>query len=403
MLRICVLILAAVILPLTAQAVDPTAYVVNSVGETMSRIDMTTGLVSNDILTLGSDVECAPNQIVIRDTLAYVINSLTDEIQIINLNTEATVDFIDLPAGSNPYWMAFYDDRYAYVTLLKNNSVARVDVISRTLVQEDSVGLSPGGITICNYKAYIGVTSLNDEYVYGQGKLAIYDIRGDSLLKQFNVGKNPNNLAVDSAGRVHVVCTGDYWSVWGIVYLIDSDTDIIIDSLYLGGSPGGIAIGPDNVAYLAAGGWVSDGYLYAYDAQTLTVLHDVGSPLIVGYGCMGAVAYQDTTVFSIGYFDSIEKTDTSGVIAGTYAVGDVPVHLDFNYLPGDVDGDWVVDIGDLTCLIDYLFISYQEPRYPRWRADVDAVFGCDIGDITHLISYLFLGGPNPIAGPAWLR
>jgi len=403
MLRITALVFAAVICSLTALAVDPTAYVVNSVGETMSRIDLTTGLVSNDILTLGSDVECAPNQIVIRDTLAYVINSLTDEIQVINLNTETTVGFIDLPPGSNPYWMAFYDSQYVYVTLLMNNSVAKVDIIGGTVVREDSVGLSPGGIVICNHKAYIGITSMDDEHVYGQGKLAVYDIRGGSLLKQLDVGKNPNNLAVDSAGRVHVVCTGDYWSIWGIVYLIGTDTDSIMDSLSLGGTPGSIAIGPDNVAYLAAGGWVSDGHMYAYNAQTLTVFHDVTNPLIVAYGCMSAVAYQDSSVFSIGYFDTVENTDTSGVITATYAVGDVPVHLGFNYRPGDIDSDWIVDIADLTLLIDYLFITYQEPQYPKWRADMDGEFGCDIGDLTYLISYLFLDGPGPMVGPTWMR
>ena len=39
----------------TITAVEPTAYVINSSGETLSKINLTTGIVDNDILTLGSD------------------------------------------------------------------------------------------------------------------------------------------------------------------------------------------------------------------------------------------------------------------------------------------------------------------------------------------------------------
>jgi len=87
----------------TVMAVEPTAYVINTSGETLSKINLTTGVVDNDILTLGSDVYCYPNQIVVRDTLAYVVNSGTHEIQIIDLKSEATVDFIDIGDGTNPY------------------------------------------------------------------------------------------------------------------------------------------------------------------------------------------------------------------------------------------------------------------------------------------------------------
>ena len=79
-------------------AVDEMAYVINTSGETLSKIDLTTGVTTNDILPLGSDIICAPNQIVVRDTLAFVVVSYTDEIQVINLNTENTVTFINKQA-----------------------------------------------------------------------------------------------------------------------------------------------------------------------------------------------------------------------------------------------------------------------------------------------------------------
>ncbi|UCC44789.1 MAG: CRTAC1 family protein, partial [Candidatus Zixiibacteriota bacterium] len=62
-----------------------------------------------------------------------------------------------------------------------------------------------------------------------------------------------------------------------------------------------------------------------------------------------------------------------------------------NRMTGNVDydpGD-IVDIGDLTALIDFLFISYTEPVCME-EANVDGVSPVDIGDVTDLISYLFI-------------
>ncbi|UCC43356.1 MAG: hypothetical protein JSU65_09430, partial [Candidatus Zixiibacteriota bacterium] len=57
---------------------------------------------------------------------------------------------------------------------------------------------------------------------------------------------------------------------------------------------------------------------------------------------------------------------------------------------GNVDNDAgnIIDIGDLTKLIDYLFISYTEPACMD-EANVDGEGTVDIGDLTRLIDYLF--------------
>lgn len=62
---------------------------------------------------------------------------------------------------------------------------------------------------------------------------------------------------------------------------------------------------------------------------------------------------------------------------------------------GNIDSsvDGIVDISDLTVLIDYLFISLAEPP-GMTVANVDASpnGGVDISDLTRLIDYLFLEG-----------
>jgi len=391
------------LLPLAARAAGPSAYVANTLGETLSRIDLTSGQVDHNIVVLGSDVNSAPNQVIVRDTMAYVINSTTDELQCINLLTETTVGYVTFPSGSNPYAMAFYDDRYAYVTLLWNNSLAKVDVDTRQIVREDSIGISPGGLVIHDHKAYVGITAVSDEYVYGQGKLAIWDCRADTLITCYNVGTNPNSLAVDGGGDIHVLCTGDYFSDFGISYIISGAADVVSDSLPLGGSPGSIAIGPDNYAYCAAGGWVSVGNVFVYNAGTREILYDSSRPLLVTKGCMAVAPFQDSTVMAIGFYDTVQVVNVHGGGSIKYAVGDGPVFADYNYRPGDITGDWMVDIGDLTRLIEYLFITFEPMPYPGWQGNVDGDFSIDVGDLTRVIEYLFLEGAGLRVGPTWLR
>lgn len=65
-------------------------------------------------------------------------------------------------------------------------------------------------------------------------------------------------------------------------------------------------------------------------------------------------------------------------------------------LTGNVDGDpdEVIDIGDLTKLIAYLFTTFEEPPCLA-EANVDGVDPIDIGDLSTLISYLFISFTPP--------
>ncbi|HUV31323.1 MAG TPA: M1 family aminopeptidase [Acidobacteriota bacterium] len=67
-------------------------------------------------------------------------------------------------------------------------------------------------------------------------------------------------------------------------------------------------------------------------------------------------------------------------------------------VPGDVNFlDALVDVGDLTYLIVYLFIKGPEPPVLN-QADVNTDCVIDIGDVTYLIAYLFIEGEDPLPG-----
>ncbi|MFH1686154.1 MAG: hypothetical protein ABIE70_01375 [bacterium] len=382
---------------------DPIAYVINTSGESLSKINLATGQVDNDILTLGSDVFSYPNQIIVWDTLAYVVASGTDEIQIIDLGSETTAGFISTGSGSNPYWMAIYDQQTAYVTLWVSGELVKVDLAGRSILDAWPIGDSPEGVMIHDHKVYVAVTAFNQStYLFGQGKLVVFDALSDSVIAEIPVGKNPQYLARDSFGRIHVVCTGDYFSTFGIIYVIDPDQEAVIDSMPIGGSPGNISIGPDDMAYIAAGGWVGDGNVYTYDAAGLTPLHNSQNPLVVDSGCMMVVTYQDSSCFVGSFEDFVKPTDSSGAVLDAFAVGDGPVHVDFNYRPADINGDFIgPDIGDLVYLVNYMFNGGAPPPWPSWRADVNGdSSGPDIADLVYLVNYMFNGGPPPRRSPS---
>ncbi len=400
---ILLLILLAPALFTTAGA-DPIVWVINTSGETLSQINLNTGQVRNDVVTLGSDLLSYPNQIVVRDSVGYVICSGTDEMQLINLRTESTMGYIGTGGSTNPFWMEFLDSQYVYVTLWESGSLAKVDVINGAIADQWSVGDSPQGVLIHDRKAYVAVTAFNQStWEYGQGRVVVFDTRTDQLMDTLNVGKNPQYLARDSHGYLHVVCTGDYWSVFGMIYVVDPGLDAVVDSFALGGSPGNLTICPDDIAYVAAGGWASEGYAYTFDAASRVPLHNSTNPLVVDSGCTMAVAYQDSTCLIGGFSDVVRRIDSSGAGIQSFLLGDGPAHAAVHYVPGDIDGDFSdPDVSDLVALVDYMFAGGQSPHWPAWRANVNGDFiGPDISDLVYLVQYMFMEGPPPKSAPTW--
>ncbi len=403
MKRSIISIIFILLIPVLTDAADPFAYVLNTNSETLSKINLGTNVVSNNILTVGSDVYCYPNQIVIRDSLAYVVLSGTDEIQKINLNSETTINFINLELSSNPYWIDFIDEQYLLVTLMLTNQVARVNYLTGTTVGYTEVGKSPAGITIIGDKAYIACSGFDwGTYQYDAGRVAVYDIVGDSLRGYIDVDLNPQYMALDRLGRLHVVCTGDYFSVFGKVNIIDVATDSVIEIIDVGGTPGQISIGPENIAYIAAAGFSMEGYVYSYHALDGTVYHDDGNPIEVDLNCLTVAAYQDSTCLTGSFTNYVNRIDSAGSYLYSYAVGDGPIHVAFNYMPGDIDGDFAVNLFDITYMIKWLYQGGSEPPQPLWRANVNADRLYNVFDITYLIAYLYKGGPGLKVGPVWL-
>ena len=92
---------------------------------------------------------------------------------------------------------------------------------------------------------------------------------------------------------------------------------------------------------------------------------------------------------------TINFTPRAGDIAGSYAEVLLSIVVKPDYLCGDADGDKLVNIRDITFLINFLYKGGAAPN-PLEAGDADGNGLRGIQDVTYLINYLYKGGPAPI-------
>jgi hypothetical protein len=85
------------------------------------------------------------------------------------------------------------------------------------------------------------------------------------------------------------------------------------------------------------------------------------------------------------------------VVPFRYHLGSGGQYMSWYSTPGDANGDSLVNVGDITFMINYLFKAGPRPCIPE-AADGNASCAPEVGDITTLINYLFKHGPAPLAG-----
>jgi DNA-binding beta-propeller fold protein YncE len=143
------------------------------------------------------------------------------------------------------------------------------------------------------------------------------------------VGHNPQDVLVDDAGRVHVLCTGTYGAPpdpEGSVWVLDPATHGVVDSVDLRGSPGRFALDRSGTVWVAG----FSGGLRRYDAATLQVLENPADPVLAADGLsavdvdeLGGIAY--VTSFDA---DLLLAVDTASLaVRDVWIVGDGPVDV----------------------------------------------------------------------------
>jgi DNA-binding beta-propeller fold protein YncE len=232
-----------------APELAPAVFVVNSLGETLSRILIADGSVAANALALGA----GPNAIVVSDDgrTGYVASSLSNRIDAVDLGRLAISKTIDLGPGANPYAIALTaDGRAAYVSNLAADEVARIDLAAGQVARRIRVGRGPEGFLVAGGDLYVAVTGYRPEG-YDPGEVAVVAVPADTVRARLRVGLNPQALAPAPDGTIHVLCTGDYGAHEGRVFVIEPSGPAVVDSLDVGGAPAAILVLDDGRGVIA--------------------------------------------------------------------------------------------------------------------------------------------------------
>ncbi|MCK4312217.1 MAG: T9SS type A sorting domain-containing protein [Candidatus Cloacimonetes bacterium] len=286
-------------------------FVVNSGSGTLSKIDFETGEVNNAFCSLGFSA----NRVALTDDFAYVVNSGDNNLQKIDIETGATVSYIFIETSSNPYDITI-EGNYAYVSGGLSNKVYKVNLGTEVVENTVTVGGNPAGIVVFNNKLYVG----NTDYAsgYANCSVSVIDLISFDVEVTVPVEVNPQFLAVINE-NIHVSCGGNWSTVFGKICILDPATNMVTNTLDIGGVTSNLAMTPNNVVYVA------DGYstaLYAYNGVSLDIIYDNTNPFTPG----GTMVAANDEFFSVlggewGQNFTVRTYNFNEVFMDEYVVG----------------------------------------------------------------------------------
>ena len=111
----------------------------------------------------------------------------------------------------------------------------------------------------------------------------------------------------------------------------------------------------------------------------------------------GAAAQEQAGTAASGVSESADNTLQSSAGGPTIALNGGPHgrQLLDNYVPGDADGNRIINITDAVCLIIYIFNNGMGP-VPLVAGDANCDGLVNITDATFVVNYIFGGGAPPV-------
>jgi len=287
------------------------------VEDTTIGVTLLSQAVKRDLAVLGS----VPASIEIRGNRAYVINGLSNNIQIFDLDQDPPQEIgtIVLPPGSNPIAMAFLDDTRAYVANNAGQSVALVNVQTRQCeliivrtgegtefppCQEVRFAVSafekPKDVAVANDKVYVSNLNIDEFFEpIGNGFISIFNTETNQFMGTIQASGANTGLMTVVDENIYVVNAGDISSTPDFseffcdfdfppsIDIVNTQTDNITDTIDIPLSeenpkvclPNGIAPTPDSRFGYTGLGIV--GALFKINLETNTIINGPSNPIIV--------------------------------------------------------------------------------------------------------------------------
>jgi len=266
-----------------------------------------------------------PNDLDAAGSRLYITNSGDNTVTLVDLPTGLVTGCIDAGTGTNP-WEFFLDPSDAnrgWLTTFLSGELLELDLNALTVTRRITVGPGTEGLWVTDSVVVVTRTGYNGAInEYGPGSVVVYDKATLTEIARREVPPNAQFVFEGADHRIHVVCTGNYVDVTGRVARIDPAGWSVVDTLVLGGTPGRAILAPDGNAYLAG----FFGGLLSYDTVTFQAVHDSADPILDEVG-LGGLAIAGGSLFVTNFdADAVRVVQLSdGADLGSVDVGDGPV------------------------------------------------------------------------------
>ena len=187
--------------------------------------------VVQELGDVGNDIQIYGNKL-------YAIINCSHFVEVMNVETAKHITQISIP---NCRYIVF-KDKYAYVSSYAGpvkidpnarlGYVARVDTTTLTVKDTCVVGYQPEEMVIVGNKLYVANSGGYRVPNYDR-TVSVIDLNTFKVIKTIDVGINLHRMELDQYGNIYVSSRGDYYDTYSETFVIDSNTDKVIDELPL--------------------------------------------------------------------------------------------------------------------------------------------------------------------------
>lgn len=236
---------------------------------TLDFFDYTTGVYSENIFaetnpSVPLELGDVGNDIQIYGKKLYAVINCSNFIEVMDKRNAKHLGVINIP---NCRYIVFHEG-YAYVSSYAGpvqidpnarlGYVAKVDTATLEVVGECTVGYQPEEMAIVGNKLYVANSGGYRVPNY-DNTVSVIDLNTFTETKKIEVAINLHSIKADRYGYLWVTSRGDYYSVGSDLFVIDTRTDEVVDTL---GIPATELCMDDDNLYL-----YSTGYNYTSDEE----------------------------------------------------------------------------------------------------------------------------------------
>lgn len=311
--------------------------------------DFTTGTYERDVykranpsIVLGlGDVG---NDIQLYGGKLYIAVNASNKIEVLDAFTARRIKAIDLincrniTTANGKVYVSSYNASIAMGLNSPNGKVVEIDTLSLNISREVAVGRQPEGLAVSNNKLYVANSGGYNPNAY-ERTLSVIDLSSFNELKRIEVAINLHQVKVDQQGRVYVTSRGDYDNKHAGLFIIDPNTDHMVEEL---NKPVSNFWLDDNKMYAYAMEWDSNQQknTILFHSFLLTDLNndfpyidsDVASRITIPYGIAVDANTKHIYLTDAKNYVSpgtLYEFNAAGKLLRSFETGDIPAHMAF--------------------------------------------------------------------------